>query len=53
MVYIINFNNKRFWNPVKPFMTHKRILIDDKIVIESKYENNIISKGKYSVLYML
>ena len=46
-------SNKLFWNTVKPFMTHKRILIDDKIVIESKYENNIKSKGKYSVLYML
>ena len=43
-------NNKLFWNTVKRFMPNKRIIIDDKTVIES--ENDVIfkSKGKYSVL---
>ena len=38
-------SNKLFWNTVKPFMTNKGILNDDKIVIESENGVKIKSKG--------
>ena len=41
---------KLFWNTVKPFMTNKGILTDDKIVIESENDVKIKSKEKNSVL---
>ena len=37
-------SNKLFWNTVKPFMTNKGILTDDKIVIESVNDVKIKSK---------
>ena len=37
-------SNKLFWNTVKPFMTNKGILTDDKTVIES--ENDVKIKSK-------
>ena len=43
-------SNKLFWNTVKPFMTNKGILTDDKIVIESEYSVKVRSKGKKIVL---
>ena len=38
--------NKLFWNIVKPSMTNKGILTNDKIVIESEKDVKIKSKGK-------
>ena len=38
-------SNKLFWNTVKPFITNKGILNDDKIVIESENGVKIKSKG--------
>ena len=43
-------SNKHFWNTVKPFITNKGILTDDKIVIETENDVKIRSKGKNSVL---
>ena len=38
--------NKLFWNIVKPSMTNKGILTNDKMVIESEKDVKIKSKGK-------
>ena len=41
--------NKLFWNIVKPSMTNKGILTNDKMVIESEKDVKIKSKGKKHV----
>ena len=43
-------SNKLFWNTVKPFMTNKGIISDDKIIIESENDVKIELKGRNEII---